>query len=216
MRASTDQPTAAAEADLRTRIVEAATRQFLVNGIATVTMDELAAELGISKRTLYQVFPSKDALLDEVLNRRAARAHQVLEEIVEAPNLGSGEKLRLLMERMGAFLAEVKPPFIHSLKRLAPDRYLWLEQRRREFHQRFYGALLEQARREGVLRPEVDLAYAMELIWSVMQASFDPGLLERLSLSPSESLHRGMTILFRGLLADGGEPLRPPVPSTEV
>src|SRR5438105_15828859 len=49
------------------RIVTAARRHFFAHGFRSVTMDDLAEELGMSKKTLYAFFPSKDALLRSVL-----------------------------------------------------------------------------------------------------------------------------------------------------
>jgi len=51
----------------RQRIVEAARTHFFSHGFRRVTMDDLAAELAISKKTLYAYFPSKTALLEDVL-----------------------------------------------------------------------------------------------------------------------------------------------------
>lgn len=45
--------------ELRERIILAAVELFTTNGIKSITMDEIAASLGISKRTLYEVFPSQ-------------------------------------------------------------------------------------------------------------------------------------------------------------
>jgi AcrR family transcriptional regulator len=50
-------------ADLRNRIVETASRLFHSKGIKSITMDEIAAAMGISKRTLYELFADKEALL---------------------------------------------------------------------------------------------------------------------------------------------------------
>lgn len=52
---------------LKDRIIKTATKAFAENGIKGVTMDEIAALLGISKRTLYEVFADKEALLKECL-----------------------------------------------------------------------------------------------------------------------------------------------------
>ena len=49
--------------ELRERIILAAVELFTTNGIKSITMDEIAASLGISKRTLYEVFPDKETLL---------------------------------------------------------------------------------------------------------------------------------------------------------
>jgi AcrR family transcriptional regulator len=52
------------------RILETADRLFYLQGIRAVGVDTIAAEIGISKRTLYNHFPSKDALITAYLMRR--------------------------------------------------------------------------------------------------------------------------------------------------
>lgn len=55
---------------MKERILETADRLFYLQGIRAVGVDTIAAEIGISKRTLYNHFPSKDALISAYLERR--------------------------------------------------------------------------------------------------------------------------------------------------
>jgi AcrR family transcriptional regulator len=55
---------------MKERILETADRLFYLQGIRAVGVDTIAAEIGISKRTLYNHFPSKDALIAAYLARR--------------------------------------------------------------------------------------------------------------------------------------------------
>jgi AcrR family transcriptional regulator len=55
---------------MRERILETADRLFYGQGIRAVGVDTIAAEIGISKRTLYNYFPSKDELILAYLSRR--------------------------------------------------------------------------------------------------------------------------------------------------
>jgi AcrR family transcriptional regulator len=64
MMSPTEKPT------MKERILETADRLFYLRGIRAVGVDTIAAEIGISKRTLYNHFPSKDALIAAYLNRR--------------------------------------------------------------------------------------------------------------------------------------------------
>src|SRR6202035_3697528 len=73
---------------MKERILETADRLFYLQGIRAVGVDTIAAETGISKRTLYNHFPSKDELIVAYLTRRfrpisasdAPPAEQVLAE----------------------------------------------------------------------------------------------------------------------------------------
>src|SRR5260370_7266095 len=55
---------------MKERILEPADRLFYLQGIRAVGVDTIAAEIGISKRTLYNHFPSKDELIQAYLARR--------------------------------------------------------------------------------------------------------------------------------------------------
>jgi AcrR family transcriptional regulator len=59
---------------MKERILETADRLFYLQGIRAVGVDTIAAEIGISKRTLYNHFPSKDELIAAYLERRFTRA----------------------------------------------------------------------------------------------------------------------------------------------
>ena len=60
--------------DMKERILETADRLFYLDGIRAVGVDTIAARIGISKRTLYNHFPSKDALITAYLERRFVKA----------------------------------------------------------------------------------------------------------------------------------------------
>jgi AcrR family transcriptional regulator len=55
---------------MKERILETADKLFYLQGIRAIGVDTIAAEIGISKRTLYNHFPSKDALISAYLARR--------------------------------------------------------------------------------------------------------------------------------------------------
>ena len=72
---------------MKERILETADRLFYLRGIRAVGVDTIAAEIGISKRTLYNHFPSKDELIAAYLARRftqgaARRTSLPLEQIL--------------------------------------------------------------------------------------------------------------------------------------
>ena len=59
-----------ARPSMKERILETADRLLYLQGIRAIGVDTIAAEIGISKRTLYNHFPSKDALISAYLARR--------------------------------------------------------------------------------------------------------------------------------------------------
>ena len=76
--------TTAYRVSLRERIIEKAMQEFSMHGIRAVKMDDLAADLGISKRTLYEIFKDKETLLlegiKEYYNRKREYLHSYAED----------------------------------------------------------------------------------------------------------------------------------------
>src|SRR5215831_4878525 len=64
----------AEKVDMKERILQTTDRLFYLEGIRAIGVDTIAAEVGISKRTLYNHFPSKDALIAAYLERRFVHA----------------------------------------------------------------------------------------------------------------------------------------------
>lgn len=69
--------------ELRKRIVSTAFDSFTTYGIKSITMDDIAAALGISKRTLYEVFSDKETLLMECLSKAQKDADAYVKDVYE-------------------------------------------------------------------------------------------------------------------------------------
>jgi AcrR family transcriptional regulator len=80
----------------REEIVDAARRVLLRNGIAATTLDAVAKEVGLTKAALYYYYPSKDALLFEIVYGAVeAQSRAVHDAVAEAKN--GGEALRAIV-----------------------------------------------------------------------------------------------------------------------
>jgi AcrR family transcriptional regulator len=102
---------------MKERILETADRLFYLRGIRAVGVDTIAAEIGISKRTLYNHFPSKDELIAAYLERRFTRAPASDKPPVEQI-LGTFDRL----ERGFAAKGFRGCPFVNAVAELGPDQ----------------------------------------------------------------------------------------------
>ena len=69
--------------DIRERIIEGASELFKTNGIKSVTMDSLANHLGMSKRTIYEIFSDKDELLAGVFTWMSEKQKDLVKRFLE-------------------------------------------------------------------------------------------------------------------------------------
>jgi AcrR family transcriptional regulator len=103
--------------DMKERILQTADRLFYLDGIRAVGVDTIAAAIGISKRTLYNHFPSKDALITAYLERRFVHAKPSSKSPVEQI-LGTFDAL----ERRFAAKDFRGCPFVNAVAELGKDR----------------------------------------------------------------------------------------------
>lgn len=87
-------PRRPSEAERRSALVQAAEEVFLRHGYATTSMDDVAQAVGMSKKTLYQLYPSKEALFEAVVTRFCAP----MKVGAEAAEPGDAEALVRLLE----------------------------------------------------------------------------------------------------------------------
>ncbi len=107
---------------IRQRIVDAARAHFFSHGFRSVTMDDLAEELGISKKTLYAHFPGKIDLLEAVLADKFEGVETMLKEVTRAQPQDFPATLRELLAGTQRELDEIKPPFVRDMRQKAPQR----------------------------------------------------------------------------------------------
>ena len=80
----------------REAIIQAAIAEFRTNGFDITSMDKIAATAGVSKRTVYNHFPSKEELFAEILNQLWARV-TAEQETAYRPNLPLREQMRRML-----------------------------------------------------------------------------------------------------------------------
>lgn len=106
----------------RTRILTAATDLFGVRGVDSVSLDVIAAEVGVAKQTLLYWFPSKDELLQAVLAEVATELILVIEAAVRASPDEPLERIESVVRAV--FRPAVRRPallgLVREVSRLAP------------------------------------------------------------------------------------------------
>ena len=80
--------------ELRERIIDIAVEAFSAHGIKSITMDDIATSLGISKRTLYEVFSDKETLLEECILKGQKEGDEFLKNVLAT----SGNVLEVLLK----------------------------------------------------------------------------------------------------------------------
>src|SRR6266536_4093589 len=188
----------------RQRIVEAARAHFFSHGFRSVTMDDVAEELAISKKTLYAHFPSKIALLEAVLADKFASVEAKLEEITRAYPHDFSAALHALLANTQRELDEIKPPVVRDMRQKAPQAFKIVERRRAELIQRFFGKLFAEGQRTGMVRRDLPAKLMIEILLAAVQAIVNPAKVEELGLTPRTGFASVVKVVLEGVITRKG------------
>ena len=186
------------------RIVATARRHFFSHGFRGVTMDDLAEELGMSKKTLYMAFPSKIDLLRSVLLNKFASVQKDLDRITGASTTDVLVVLHELLACVQRHAEEIQPPFVRDIRREAPEIFELVQSRRRAIIQRYFGKLFDDGRRTGIFRKDIQSRMMIEILLSATAAIITPPKMAELGLTPKTGFVTIITVILEGVLTDKG------------
>ena len=189
---------------IRQRIVDAARAHFFGHGFRSVTMDDLAQELGISKKTLYAHFPGKIELLEAVLANKFAGVEAKLKEATCTHSHDFPATLHLLLANTQRELDEIKPPFVRDMRQKAPQVFKVVEGRRAALIERYFGKLFIEGQRAGMVRKDVPAKLMIEILLAMVQAIMNPPKMEELGMMPKEGFSGILKIVLEGALTRKG------------
>lgn len=193
-----------ADNQIQQRIVQKAEELFLKFTVSKVTVDEIASELGISKKTLYKYFESKEALVREVLQTRHCRITGGINAIIQRKEDDFIERFEELMRFIGAQFAQVSPRFLHDLRKLVPQACKEMEQQKRAHTLEAFRMLGEEGIRHGYFRDDIDLEFLGVMYISLIEGVMDSDTVMHLPLTAAQVFQSVLDVLFFGLFTEEG------------
>jgi AcrR family transcriptional regulator len=190
--------------EIAERIVLAARAHFFAHGFRSVTMDDLAAELGMSKKTLYAQFPSKTELLKAVLLAKFRSIETDLDAVMACSAKDASAALHQLLACMQRHTEEIQPPFVRDIRRESPELFELVEERRRDLIQRYFGRIFDQGRRAGIIRKDISSELIVEILLGAVQAVMNPAKIEHLGLEPKTGYGAIVSVILNGAMTEKG------------
>lgn len=186
------------------RLLQAAHQLLFTYGYQAFTMDELAHELGMSKKTLYVHFRSKDAIIERVIDELGQTLRGRMEAVVDDATLTFPQKLEGVVAAVTAVLGKASPTTFRELQRFAPPLYVKIEELRGRIIPLVFGRLIRMGIAEGKVRRDIDPAFATEFWLHAIRGLVQPPVLERTQLTIPQTLEKALALFFAGLLTPAG------------
>lgn len=142
--------------DMKERIQSKARELFHQYGFKSVTMDEIASQLGVSKKTIYQYYSDKDELVDVVVRDITSYSKFLCDQ-----NIGtSKDAIHELFQAMNVIqqvIGDMNPVMMYDLERAHPNSYkVFLDFRNKYLHDVIV-ANLNRGIKEGLYRPDINI-----------------------------------------------------------
>jgi AcrR family transcriptional regulator len=167
-------------------------------------MDDLAGELGISKKTLYAHFPGKIEMLEAVLADKFVGVEAKLTEISRAYPHDFPTALHELLANMQRELDEIKPPFVRDMRQKAPHVFKTVERRRAALIESFFGKLFVEGQRAGMVRKDLPAKLLIEVLLATVQAIVNPVKVEEFGLTPKTAFASVLKVVLEGVITRKG------------
>lgn len=189
--------------ELRDRIIEVSSDLFMSNGCKSVTMDEVAAANGISKRTLYEHFKDKTNLLEECL----LMMEEKMKMLGEKAFSGSKSIIELVClehESQSDMMINMRIRFFEELKKYYPDLYDKMHKRFTDFHKVTTRKFLERGQKEGLFLINIDMEVVGRMVFEIATIIQNSEIFSLANHSRKQLFREIMVMYFRGISTEEG------------
>jgi AcrR family transcriptional regulator len=142
--------------ETKDRIISQTYDLFMRYGIRSVSMDDIAYHLTISKKTIYQYYEDKDALVEGVLDIELKRNYEGCENNKKNKQ-NSIHEFFLSMDTMKELFKQLNPTIIHDIQKYHPKCFKKINQHKDDFFYNIIKDNLELGIKEGLYRPEINI-----------------------------------------------------------
>ena len=187
-------------------IVEAAHTLFIEHGIKDVKMDDIAAKLSISKRTIYELFKDKEALLLEVLKYQNEKMYENGREIIR----NSSHILEIILKLYNLhfkLLKKVNSKFFSELNKY-PEICKEKQNKEKQNAKKFC-AWMEVGRQQGLFREDADFNIFTFILkrdlTTILEVKMQTGHTELSNYTPDELGRKLILFYLRGISTPKGQ-----------
>jgi AcrR family transcriptional regulator len=180
--------------EVKERIKQKADELFRRYGIKSVTMDEIANQLGVSKKTIYHSFSDKNELVDEVIadmlqfNKECCQSYR-------ADSQNAVHEIFMALDMLQVIFDNMNPSILHDIERNYPATY----KKFKDYKYKFLYELVKQNMLRGIdeelYRPEINIDVLAKVRLETMMLPFDEQLFPKNKFSMI-SLHQQLIEFF--------------------
>ena len=191
--------------DQKKNIIKTAGEMFFRLGIRSVSIDDICREIGMSKKTFYVYFGSKDELIEQMLQANVEHMEQKIRTTMETSDFsGIVRKFTNWITTEKEDVRKV-PQLVYDLKKYYPQQYNAFQRQSFEIQQQYVEQFIERGISAGLVRANINKDYTSHLFAKIYtDALRDFELIESKGHNLPQFSRVASDILMRGILSEEG------------
>ncbi len=192
------------ELEIKEKIILNSSEMFHQFGCAKVTMEEIAAEMGISKKTLYKYFSNKEHLLNEIFSAVSCQTENFSNDLMANENYTYVQKVKLMLEHVSTHVAKFKGPMMRDLQIHFPKVWekIHLFMKKKAWEK--FSMLVDEGIAQGIFRKDIDKNIVVLMYVFSLQNLLTHEVLAQVPLSADQVYNTLISVIFEGILTDDG------------
>jgi AcrR family transcriptional regulator len=191
------------EKKVRDWILERTTERFFAEGLSDFTMDDVASDAGVSKKTVYRLIPSKNDLILWVVGHQIDIIEAKQTEIIADLSLDYPGRLDAMVRVVSELLTRIHRKSVLDMLKFSPDLWSMLRERRAKVLQGMI-RIIEEGRSEGMIRGDITPEFLARFFHQMIDSLVNPQAAMEENMSPNELLDMTLSILYGGVLTRKG------------
>ena len=161
--------------DTKSKILNGAEELFFKYGIKSVTMEDIAKHLGISKKTIYQFYSDKNELV-EIFMAERLKENEYECRLIAKNAANVIEIFFALMEHLGVMFSNMNPKLFYDLQKYHPTTWKLFNQFKEGFIELMVQDSLKRGMKEGFVRKDINTKIIARLRMEEVEMGFNPEL----------------------------------------
>ncbi|MBR6117545.1 MAG: TetR/AcrR family transcriptional regulator [Paludibacteraceae bacterium] len=191
--------------DQKCHIIRTAGELFFRLGIRSVSIDDICRELGMSKKTFYVYFASKDELIAQMLQANLNYMAGKMEELLKLQDFR--QLVKVFLKRQEAERNDVRrvPQLVYDLKKYYPRQFSDFQVQCFEMQKKYIMQYLELGVAQGLVRANLNIELTAVLFAKIHNDAIrDFEVIEAHNHNMHQLAHTAMDVFVRGVLSEEG------------
>lgn len=186
------------------RILEKSHDMFQAFGISKVTMEEIASNLGISKKTLYKHFTNKEHIIRELVESVKCDIEEKFEKIFADESTDFIQKLQSVLDTIGENIKRMQGNLTQDIIKNHPEIWKSIQEFKRKKSHGQFTKLIQQGIKEGFIKADTNSQVVVLIYSAAINEILVPEVLSQLPLTSHQVYDQIIKTLFEGILSEKG------------